>query len=581
MEVTMRRRLVLLLIVMACMAGCANLNDEGREEKATVETTLTNELRRLPPVRPPAWTPLKAEWTFALGTPREGLDAPLSLLPEKRERVSIPHRLLEPDTPFWYVADVDIPGDAVFAVFADDGAHLFVDGARIPMERGAFNVPGPARRARIVVRAINKAMEGGLSGVRVTARADYERSLDESDIRARLDALVGKASLMPALAPEQVEAVRGALRAADQESVDAAEKALSAFPVVVVGPYLQSASTHGVSVVWETDVPCAASVAWGDGSAQSAHVEATSDGTLHVARLEPLRPGAEYGYTIASGPSVSERFTFRALPEGDAVDFTAWADAQNTWDVFAANVATMGKLPLSFTVSVGDAVERGSLKEPWMGLFKALQPMAPRVPTMLVGGNHEYDECFEDMRCPFFERYGRTLPAPQYYAWTAGNARFVALDPNPYFPTDIPEGSAQRAWLMRELESDAWKQAGWRFIFIHQPPYSQGWTDYHGDPPIRALLESVAEKYGVDFVVSGHTHDYERLTRSYGKQKVHYVIVGGAGSGLERGPLSAEPVMDTVIRKHHVAHFHVEGNRVVLRVIGVNGEVLDSLVAVK
>jgi hypothetical protein len=579
--VTLQRTLVLLLITMACAAGCANLNVEGRKEKAAVETMLTKELHGLPPVRPPAWTPLKAEWTFALGTPSEGLDAPLSLLPGKRERVAIPHRLLEPDTPFWYVADADISGEAVLSIFADDGAHLFVDGARIPMERGAFFVPGPARRVHLVVRAINKAMHGGLNGVRVTARTDYERYLAESDTRARLGALVRKVGLMKAPAPEQVGAVRDALRAADQDSVDAAERALSAFPVVVAGPYLQSASPHAVSVVWETDVPCAASVAWDDGSAQPARVEATSDGTLHVARLEPLRPGAEYGYTIACGASASERFTFRALPEGNEVDFTAWADAQNEWDVLAAHVAAMRKLPLAFTVSVGDAVESGSLKEPWMGLFKALQPMAPRVPTMLVGGNHEYDECFEDLRCPFLEHYGRTLPAPQYYAWTAGNARFVALDPNPYFPTDIPEGSAQRAWLMRELESDAWRQAAWRFILIHQPPYSQGWTDYHGDPPIRALLESIAERHGVDFVVSGHTHDYERLTKSYGKQTVHYVIVGGAGGGLERGPLSAEPVMDTVIRKHHFAHFHVEGNRVVLRVIGVNGEVLDSLEAVK
>lgn len=573
--------ITMVLYVLLC-TGCTTAADRNGRGEATVTSTLAGKLRQLPPVPPPPWTTLQADWTFALGTPREGLDAPLSSLPGRRQPVKLPHRLLEPDTPFWYAAEAEVPGDAVFSIAADDGAHLFVDGVRIPMERGAFAVPGAPRRAHIVVRAVNKAMTGGLDRIQWAPRADFDRYLRESDLRSRLDALVRKIGLMPAATAEQEAAVRDAVqRGASRETVEAAERALSSSPVVIVGPYLQAASSRAVSIVWETDLACAASVTWGEGSAPTRTADAGSDGTLHVARLSSLSPGAEYAYTIGSGSALSPRYTFRTLPEGDAVDFAAWADAQTRWDVLSAHVRNMQKLPLAFTVSVGDAVERGYMKEPWMGLFETLRPISSRVPTFLVGGNHEYDGCFEDLRCPYLERYGRTLPTPHHFAWTAGNARFLALDPNPYFPTDVPEDSEQRSWFLRELRSGAWKQATWRFLFIHQPPYSQGWTDYHGDLPIRAMLDPLIEEHGIDFVVSGHTHDYERLTKTYGEQKVHYIIAGGAGGGLEKGSLSAEPVMDKVIRLHHFVHFHVEGDRVVVDVIGADGKMLDSLEAVK
>lgn len=83
---------------------------------------------------------------------------------------------------------------------------------------------------------------------------------------------------------------------------------------------------------------------------------------------------------------------------------------------------------------------------------------------------------------------------------------------------------------------------------MHQPRYSQEWAGYHSDKVIRDLLQLVMESAGIDFVVSGHTHDYERLTKSYGSQNTTFPIVGGAGGSLEPPESSAEPVMDTVIK---------------------------------
>jgi hypothetical protein len=185
------------------------------------------------------------------------------------------------------------------------------------------------------------------------------------------------------------------------------------------------------------------------------------------------------------------------------------------------------------------------------------------------------------LRSVYLERYIRTQPSPHYFAWTASNARFVALDPNIAFPTGIPADSEQYRWFRRELESPEWKRATWHFIFLHQPPYSQGWADYQGDLPIRAMFDPLIEKYGIDFIVAGHTHDYERWTKTYGTQKVHLLIVGGAGGGLEAGPMSAEPAMDKVIRRHHFGYVHIEGRKVTFQAVATDTRLLDQLEVTK
>ena len=91
------------------------------------------------------------------------------------------------------------------------------------------------------------------------------------------------------------------------------------------------------------------------------------------------------------------------------------------------------------------------------------------------------------------------------------------------------------------------------------------------------MFDPLIEKYHIDFIVAGHTHDYERLTKSYGRQKAHFLIVGGGGGGLEDEPMSAEPVMEKVIRRHHFGHFRVDGSRVVFEAVATDSRILDRV----
>jgi hypothetical protein len=535
-----------------------------------------------------------------LGKPEEGLDGNLSRLPENRDPVALPHRTLNPDTPYWYVTEISLSNPVMLSIRADDGAQVFANGERIPAEDGAYFPirPDASGKVRLVVRVLNKAVYGGLIAVQSADVAAYTRWRKESELRDRLTAVVNKvrsaeipysAEIGEALAAVQEAATGGA----SSVPLRIAEQRLASRPLTRLGPYLQDPAADHMTIVWETDVPCQPTLEWAEGAEGDASfrkaILKTKEGTLHIARLSGLKPGTVYRYRLKNtnastdDATANRVFHFKSLPAEPGFTFTAWADTQNSWRVFTQNISAMQSVApdAAFTVGVGDLVEEGNRIGPWRDLLRTLTPLACEVPVMLVGGNHDYDGRFEDLRSPYFERYAIVQPRPQHFAWTCGNARFVALDPNEFFPTAIPEGSPQHEWLMKEVNSPEWKAAKWHFIFIHQPPYSQGWVDYQGDATIRTLLEPLIEKHRIDFVVSGHTHDYERLTKTYGKQTCHFIIIGGGGSGLEGEAMEDTPKMDIVIRRHHFGKFQVEADRVVLEAVATDTRVLDRLEAKK
>jgi len=67
---------------------------------------------------------------------------------------------------------------------------------------------------------------------------------------------------------------------------------------------------------------------------------------------------------------------------------------------------------------------------------------------------------------------------------------------------DMNPRSRQYRWLERDLASVPDDQ--WKIVIVHKPPYSVdgGYRDTRH-------LTQLADQYGVDLVVSGHTHTYE------------------------------------------------------------------------
>jgi len=127
-------------------------------------------------------------------------------------------------------------------------------------------------------------------------------------------------------------------------------------------------------------------------------------------------------------------------------------------------------------------------------------------------GNHDRQE--NRFYAPF------NMDGQRYYTYTRKNVRFFVLDSNFLDPPQV-------AWLESALKAAT---EDWKICYFHHPLYSDGGR--HGsEVDLRVRLEPLFVKYGVNVVLSGHDHIYERLTPQNG---IVYFVSGAAGQ-LRKG----------------------------------------------
>jgi len=167
----------------------------------------------------------------------------------------------------------------------------------------------------------------------------------------------------------------------------------------------------------------------------------------------------------------------------------------------------------------------------------------------------------------------------EYQFWREGPFAFLALDTNENFPVGIGKGTGQWEWFEKSIQSEIWKTSPWKIVLVHQPPYSQGWKGYSGEKTILDLFLPYWESGLIDLVISGHTHDYERLMIEQPSSKTAFLIVGGAGGNLEpKGDLEPIPKMDTVIRTHHFGWITADQQKLEFEALDLEGKVIDQFV---
>ncbi|HZF38851.1 MAG TPA: metallophosphoesterase [Blastocatellia bacterium] len=149
------------------------------------------------------------------------------------------------------------------------------------------------------------------------------------------------------------------------------------------------------------------------------------------------------------------------------------------------------------------------------------------------------------------------------FAKSDGLVEFFAIDSNRF---DVH----QRQWLEESLQAS---QAKWKIAFYHHPLYSS--ADRHGsDFELRAQLEPLLVKYGVDAAFSGHDHIYERTKPQQG---VHY-FTSGAGSKTRRGDLKRDTPFFASGADEVSSFMSVEitPERFSFKAIDMTGRVIDS-----
>jgi len=116
-------------------------------------------------------------------------------------------------------------------------------------------------------------------------------------------------------------------------------------------------------------------------------------------------------------------------------------------------------------------------------------------------GNHDW---YTDGAAPYLDYF--TLPGNErYYTFSRGPIDFFALDSDPHEPDGTNAQSKQAAWLKAEA---AKAHGAWQIAYMHHPPYSSG--------PHGSTLETEwpYREWGIDLVLAGHDHTYERAVEN-------------------------------------------------------------------
>lgn len=341
-----------------------------------------------------------------------------------------------------------------------------------------------------------------------------------------------------------------------------------------------------MAVTWRTATDSAGPyvIQWGPtpGVYSGGDVAATSEpapggrGFLHKAEVTGLQPDTEYSYRVAGDNGAwSTEYSFRTAPgtlSDRGITFTVNGDVGTSY-MFADVAPIMHRLaaePPGPHLVVGDLtyadLYRGTEEEEhWLATDLAV--VARRRPVLVTWGNHEYyraaDAGIETITQYFqLPRTGwpnACNPTPFYSLRYAG-VLLVALD-DPASPCFDRAG--QQAWLGQTLAAAAADAAVvWKVVLVHSPPFSSG---CHGSEALNRYPEF--DRYGVDLVISGHDHDYERswptswdgsaIGSDYAAPRYPTYLVAGVGGAATYDCVSSKPWSAFFDPGRHVGYVRV------------------------
>lgn len=258
----------------------------------------------------------------------------------------------------------------------------------------------------------------------------------------------------------------------------------------------------------------------------------------HTDRLEPFAAGA--------GPE------FRIAVAGD-VGYANDRAAKTA----AAIVRAGADRPYDALLLLGDNVYPAG--DPSRLQATVFEPFGPVLDTgarlMAILGNHDVMAGHADAQVAALGMPGR------WYAEVIGDVTFVALDSNE------PGNAEQRAWLEQTLAAAT---TTWKIVALHHPPYSAGYQGSNLEA--RHAFAPLFERYGVQLVLSGHEHDYERSVPING---VTYVVTGGAADTRRTG---REEFTAEAVSWHHFVDLNVFTDHLLIRGVNQSGRVFDQVV---
>ncbi len=394
---------------------------------------------------------------------------------------------------------------------------------------------------------------------------------------------------------------------------------------VVRGPYLQMGTPDQVTVRWRSDVDSISQVIFGttaDNLDQIANI--TGIRTDHSVTLTGLTPNTRYYYKVQAGSFQigDSGYSFRTAPEpGANQPLRIWAigdsgtannDARAVRDAYK-------NLPNSDHTDVwlmlGDnAYDDGTDSEYQAAVFDTYPEILKKTILWPTIGNHDgHSADSASQSGPYFDIFdlptnGEAGGVPSgteaYYSFDYANIHFICLDS---YETSRSTSGTMHSWLEFDLAANT---QPWIIAFWHHPPYSKGSHDSDTEAELIDMRENfnpLLEEYGVDLVLSGHSHSYERsylIDGHYsssgsfdgghlvdggngqvggdgayekdngGNQGAVYLVAGSSGKisnmkGLHPVMIASNAVLGSMV-------LDVDGNRLDARFVDHSGSILDE-----
>jgi 3',5'-cyclic AMP phosphodiesterase CpdA len=285
-----------------------------------------------------------------------------------------------------------------------------------------------------------------------------------------------------------------------------------------------------------------------------------------------IYPHARWGMDLVPGdaPDAVLRPNAWSVTESSAT-FAILGDngtgGRNAMDVARQMSHAYQSTPYGMVVLLGDISYYGSIADRYREVF--LEPLAPLldagVTFELAVGNHELGYApSAEANQEIVRRLEVVGEEGSFYSVTYGPVELFIIDSSTPQTTGAA-GPDQVAWLRQALAAST---APWKVAALHHPPYSSGGRG--SSLEVRAVLEPIFTEYGVDVVLAGHDHHYERTTPING---VTYVV-SGAGSKLRTAGTS--PFTAVVHNQLQFMTATATPDTILFQSIGVDGSVIDE-----
>ncbi|MFI5128421.1 MAG: purple acid phosphatase family protein [Chitinophagales bacterium] len=314
-------------------------------------------------------------------------------------------------------------------------------------------------------------------------------------------------------------------------------------PELIRGPYLQVATPTSIIVRWRTDELDVSFVRYGKQEGKFDGLAGNGSRTHeHIVTLTNLEPYTKYYYLIEGFKDTlqwDESNHFTTLPPAGAENkyrIGVFGDCgtnstiqHNVRDQF---LKKLGSNPLNAWILVGDnAYSFGKDVEYQSNFFNVYKDfLLKQSPLYPAPGNHDYQDL--PMLAEVAQRSGEvayyqnfTMPtrgeaggvssnSSAFYSFDIDNIHFLSLDSQgeeDYGTRLFDTTGSQVKWIKKDLEANKGKE--WIIAYWHHPPYSMGSHNSDSETQmvkIRQNFIPILERYGVDLVICGHSHSYER-----------------------------------------------------------------------